>query len=85
MTDEANPEHPRNLIPALCRQFYNLGWVTGTGKSPNCLLPYFKTSEMFILVDNYYESKYYALDLFYPNVLYRNGISKMLKIIVSWF
>ncbi|CAG9862892.1 unnamed protein product [Phyllotreta striolata] len=24
-------EHPRNLIPELCRQFYNLGWVTGTG------------------------------------------------------
>ncbi|CAL1535102.1 unnamed protein product [Lymnaea stagnalis] len=24
-------EHPRKLIPALCRQFYNLGWVTGTG------------------------------------------------------
>lgn len=25
------PEHPRNLIPELCRLFYNLGWVTGTG------------------------------------------------------
>jgi len=24
-------EHPRKLIPKLCRQFYNLGWVTGTG------------------------------------------------------
>ncbi|KAL0276374.1 UNVERIFIED_CONTAM: hypothetical protein PYX00_003961 [Menopon gallinae] len=24
-------EHPRNLIPELSRQFYNLGWVTGTG------------------------------------------------------
>ena len=24
-------EHPRNLIPELCRQFYTLGWVTGTG------------------------------------------------------
>jgi len=24
-------EHPRNLIPALCKQFYDLGWVTGTG------------------------------------------------------
>ncbi|KAK3731129.1 hypothetical protein QZH41_006398 [Actinostola sp. cb2023] len=23
--------HPRNLIPDLCRQFYDLGWVTGTG------------------------------------------------------
>ncbi|MCJ1445127.1 MAG: Methylthioribulose-1-phosphate dehydratase [Stictis urceolatum] len=24
-------EHPSNLIPALCKAFYNLGWVTGTG------------------------------------------------------
>lgn len=23
-------EHPRNLIPQLCRLFYSLGWVTGT-------------------------------------------------------
>lgn len=27
-TDEL---HPANLIPALCRSFYKLGWVTGTG------------------------------------------------------
>ncbi|KAI8066440.1 methylthioribulose-1-phosphate dehydratase [Gongronella butleri] len=26
-----NPEHPCNLIPELCRLFYQLGWVTGTG------------------------------------------------------
>jgi hypothetical protein len=24
-------EQPANLIPELCRSFYNLGWVTGTG------------------------------------------------------
>lgn len=24
-------DHPRNLIPELCNQFYHLGWVTGTG------------------------------------------------------
>lgn len=28
---ENEKEHPRNLIPELCRQFYHLGWVTGTG------------------------------------------------------
>jgi methylthioribulose-1-phosphate dehydratase len=22
-------EHPKRLIPELCRQFYHLGWVTG--------------------------------------------------------
>lgn len=26
-----DPEHPRRLIPELCKQFYTLGWVTGTG------------------------------------------------------
>lgn len=26
-----DPLHPANLIPELCRLFYNLGWVTGTG------------------------------------------------------
>ncbi|RMZ82067.1 hypothetical protein DV737_g2207, partial [Chaetothyriales sp. CBS 132003] len=26
-----DPDHPANLIPRLCRQFYTLGWVTGTG------------------------------------------------------
>jgi len=24
-------EHPLNLIPELCKLFYHLGWVTGTG------------------------------------------------------
>lgn len=28
---ENHPEHPRNLIPELCRQMYTVGWVTGTG------------------------------------------------------
>ena len=27
-----NGEHdPATLIPELCKQFYHLGWVTGTG------------------------------------------------------
>ncbi|EDQ84686.1 uncharacterized protein MONBRDRAFT_29994 [Monosiga brevicollis MX1] len=29
--DRYGPEHPRNLIPELCRLFYRNGWVTGTG------------------------------------------------------
>lgn len=24
-------QHPANLIPELCRKFWSLGWVTGTG------------------------------------------------------
>ncbi|XP_043669545.1 probable methylthioribulose-1-phosphate dehydratase isoform X1 [Vespula pensylvanica] len=29
--EKLSKEHPRNLIPELCQQFYHLGWVTGTG------------------------------------------------------
>lgn len=24
-----DPDHPANLIPELCKKFYQLGWVTG--------------------------------------------------------
>ncbi|KAJ6171188.1 hypothetical protein N7470_000255 [Penicillium chermesinum] len=34
-----DPEHPANLIPALCRNFYNWGWVTGTGGGALALKP----------------------------------------------
>jgi methylthioribulose-1-phosphate dehydratase len=26
-----DPQHPANLIPSLCKVFWHLGWVTGTG------------------------------------------------------
>ncbi|KAF2674935.1 Methylthioribulose-1-phosphate dehydratase [Microthyrium microscopicum] len=31
LVQSTNPLHPANLICELCRGFYNLGWVTGTG------------------------------------------------------
>lgn len=31
LVQSTDPEHPANLIPELCRKFYNWGWVTGTG------------------------------------------------------
>jgi len=31
LVTSTNPEHPANLICELCRKFYTLGWVTGTG------------------------------------------------------
>lgn len=32
--------HPRRLIPELCRLFYQLGWVTGTGGGISIKLGY---------------------------------------------
>ncbi|KAJ1869923.1 Methylthioribulose-1-phosphate dehydratase [Coemansia sp. RSA 990] len=31
LVTSVDSKHPANLIPELCRQFYHLGWVTGTG------------------------------------------------------
>ncbi|PHH80022.1 hypothetical protein CDD83_3800 [Cordyceps sp. RAO-2017] len=31
LVTSADPQHPANLIPALCAKFWTLGWVTGTG------------------------------------------------------
>ncbi|KAI8835730.1 class II aldolase/adducin N-terminal [Chytridium lagenaria] len=48
----SDPEHPANLIPELCKQMWNLGWVTGTGggmtikKDENI---YIAPSDLFVL------------------------------------
>lgn len=31
LVQSSDPNHPANLIPALCAKFWTLGWVTGTG------------------------------------------------------
>ncbi|KAJ3021476.1 hypothetical protein HKX48_008410 [Thoreauomyces humboldtii] len=31
LVTSSDPEHPANLIPELCKLFWTLGWVTGTG------------------------------------------------------
>ncbi|KAK3078610.1 Methylthioribulose-1-phosphate dehydratase, partial [Coniosporium uncinatum] len=31
LVQSSDPLHPSNLICELCRKFYTLGWVTGTG------------------------------------------------------
>ena len=33
----SDPDHPANLIPTLCRNFYQQGWVTGTGGGTSIL------------------------------------------------
>lgn len=31
LVQSEDPQHPANLIPSLCKVFWHLGWVTGTG------------------------------------------------------
>ncbi|KAI1938654.1 Methylthioribulose-1-phosphate dehydratase [Ophidiomyces ophidiicola] len=31
LVQSSDPQHPANLIPEMCKGFYRLGWVTGTG------------------------------------------------------
>lgn len=41
-------EHPRKLIPELCKQFYHLGWVTGTGGGISIKLKWVSTIGILI-------------------------------------
>ena len=52
-------EHPRNLIPELCRQFYDLGWVTGTGNlSTKYITPAFTCQSTFQILGGGISIKY---------------------------
>lgn len=31
LVESSDPNHPANMIPELCKKFWHLGWVTGTG------------------------------------------------------
>uniref|UniRef100_A0A1A9ZGU6 Class II aldolase/adducin N-terminal domain-containing protein n=1 Tax=Glossina pallidipes TaxID=7398 RepID=A0A1A9ZGU6_GLOPL len=57
-------EHPRNLIPALCQQFYNLGWVTGTGGGIS--IKY--NNEIFIAPSGVQKERIMPEDLFVQNI-----------------
>lgn len=39
LVQSSEADHPANLIPELCRKFYNWGWVTGTGGGVSLHLP----------------------------------------------
>uniref|UniRef100_A0A1A9W2E9 Probable methylthioribulose-1-phosphate dehydratase n=1 Tax=Glossina brevipalpis TaxID=37001 RepID=A0A1A9W2E9_9MUSC len=57
-------EHPRNLIPALCQQFYHLGWVTGTGGGIS--IKY--NDEIFIAPSGVQKERIQPEDLFVQNI-----------------
>lgn len=59
-----NKEHPRKLIPELCKQFYNLGWVTGTGGGISIKLD----DEIYIAPSGVQKERIQPDDLFIQNI-----------------
>ncbi|KAK7486656.1 hypothetical protein BaRGS_00022057 [Batillaria attramentaria] len=57
-------EHPRNLIPELCRVFYDLGWVTGTGGGISIKL----NDEIFIAPSGVQKERIQPEDLFVQTI-----------------
>ncbi|EAT36054.1 AAEL011830-PC [Aedes aegypti] len=57
-------EHPRKLIPELCKQFYNLGWVTGTGGGISIKLD----DEIYIAPSGVQKERILPDDLFIQNI-----------------
>ncbi|CAG9562647.1 unnamed protein product [Danaus chrysippus] len=61
---ELDPEHPRRLIPELCKQFYHLGWVTGTGGGISIK----RGDEIFIAPSGVQKERMKPDDLFVQNI-----------------
>ncbi|GBP38935.1 Probable methylthioribulose-1-phosphate dehydratase [Eumeta japonica] len=57
-------EHPRNLIPELCKQFYHLGWVTGTGGGISIK----KGDEIYIAPSGVQKERMHPSDLFVQTI-----------------
>ncbi|KAF9437833.1 hypothetical protein BGZ76_010918 [Entomortierella beljakovae] len=66
--------HPANLIPELCRQFYNLGWVTGTGGGISIR----KDQHVFIAPSGVQKERMKPEDLFVLELANRNILRKPL-------
>lgn len=60
----SNPNHPRQLIPELCRQMYTLGWVTGTGGGMSIRLD----DDIYIAPSGVQKERIEADDLFVLNI-----------------
>lgn len=56
----SDAEHPRQLIPELCRLFYTLGWVTGTGGGISMRLG----NEIFVAPSGVQKERIQADDIF---------------------
>lgn len=61
---DLSEEHPRKLIPELCKQFYNLGWVTGTGGGISIKLD----DEIYIAPSGVQKERIQPDDLFIQNI-----------------
>ncbi|XP_055682256.1 probable methylthioribulose-1-phosphate dehydratase isoform X3 [Lutzomyia longipalpis] len=70
MYQDLSEEHPRKLIPELCRQFYNLGWVTGTGGGISMKLDsiYYCSEEIYIAPSGVQKERILPEDLFIQNI-----------------
>ncbi|XP_063703524.1 probable methylthioribulose-1-phosphate dehydratase isoform X2 [Culicoides brevitarsis] len=64
MYQDYSEEHPRKLIPELCKQFYNLGWVTGTGGGISIKLD----DEIYIAASGVQKERIIPEDLFITNM-----------------
>jgi methylthioribulose-1-phosphate dehydratase len=63
--EQENPaEHPRVLIPELCRLFYNLGWVTGTGGGVSIK----QGNEIYIAPSGVQKERMESVDLFVQDI-----------------
>lgn len=57
-------EHPFNLIPELCKQFYQLGWVTGTGGGISIK----RGNEIYIVPSGVQKERIIGSDLFVMDI-----------------
>ncbi|GAB6030697.1 hypothetical protein CHUAL_007550 [Chamberlinius hualienensis] len=64
MAEVTDPEHPKNLIPELCKWMYNNGWATGTGGGVSIKLG----DEIYIAPSGVQKERISPDDLFVQNI-----------------
>ena len=72
----ADPNHPANLICTLCRKFYTLGWVTGTGGGTSIAM----NSHIFIAPSGVQKELMQPSDIFVMQRATRSYIRKPLSL-----